>query len=417
MPFHNALPIKRTSLFVFPLLSTLFCFSMFYRVTNAVIALDLIRDFNLDAERLGMLGSAFFYAFALFQIPIGILLDRIEPRRVISFFTLVGAAGAFVFASAGSYLTAFVGRVLLGIGMASVLMGSFKVFVMIYSPQRFAILSGTILAIGTLGTILATSPLAYLNATIGWRLTLFSCGVITIALAVLIFWVLPEENPGKRAGVLFATFPGQKTGIIQSARLILGTLAFWQVSFLGFCRYGTFVALQGVWFGPYLMSIKGYAPVAAGNILTMLSVGMAIGSPISGYLAGRVFRTTKSVLMLGMTCYGLTLFPLMGIWKIESATAFSALFFCLGFFNGFGMLGYTHIKELFPLSMSGTATTGINFFIMWGGAFFIQIIGVIISLYTGTHQAYPAGSYHLAFFVCVIAMFASLIFYVFSKSK
>lgn len=93
MPFHNALPIKRTSLFVFPLLSTLFCFSMFYRITNAVIAPDLVRDFNLDAEKLGMLGSAFFYAFALFQIPIGILLDRIEARWVISFFTLVGARG------------------------------------------------------------------------------------------------------------------------------------------------------------------------------------------------------------------------------------------------------------------------------------------------------------------------------------
>lgn len=301
--------------------------------------------------------------------------------------------------------------------MASVLMGSLKIFVMIYPPQRFAILSGITLAIGTLGSILATSPLAYLNATIGWRLTLFSCGVVTVALAVLIFWVLQEENQGKRAGVLSATSPEQKTGAIQSARMILGTLAFWQISALGFFRYGTFAALQGVWFGPYLMNIKGYTPVAAGNILMMLSVGMVIGAPIAGYLAGRVFRTTKSVLMFGMICYALSLLPLTGIWKIESAVSFSALFMCLGFFNSFGMLGYTHIKELFPLSMSGTATTGINFFGMWGGAFFMQIIGVIISLYTGTHQAYPAGSYHLAFIVCFIGMLASLIFYAFSKSE
>jgi MFS family permease len=336
---------------------------------------------------------------------------------VISFFTLVGAAGAFVFASAGSYPTAFVGRVLLGIGMASALVGSFKVFVMIYSPRRFATLSGTIIAIGTLGTILAASPLAYLNVTIGWRLTLFSCGVITVVLAVLIFWVLQEENIGKHTGVLSATFPEPKTGVIQSARLILRTLSFWQISALSFFRYGTFVSLQGVWFGPYLISIKGYAPVAAGNILTMLSLGMVIGSPIAGYLADRVFRTTKSVLMLGTICYALSLIPLMGIWKIESAAAFSALFLCMGFFNSFGMLAYAHIKELFPLSMSGTATTGVNFFLMGGGAVYMQIIGVIISLYTGTHQADPAWSYHLAFFVCFIGIFASLIFYAFSKSK
>jgi MFS family permease len=409
--------MKRTSLLVFPLLSALFCFSMFYRVTNAVIALDLVRDFNLDAERLGMLGSAFFYAFALFQIPIGILLDRTEPRRVIFFFTLVGAAGAFVFACAGSYFTAFIGRVLLGVGMASVLMGSFKVFIMMHPPQRFAILSGTISAIGTLGAILATSPLAYLNATIGWRLTLFSCGVITAVLAVLIFWVLQEENYEKRDGIPSAVLPEQKKGVIQSAGIIVRTLAFWQLSALSFCRYGTFVALQGVWFGPYLMSIKGYAPVAAGNILTMLSVGQVIGAPIAGYLASRVFRTSKPVLMFGTIFYALSLFPLMGIWKIESAAAFSALFFCLGFFNGFGMLAYTHIKELFPISMSGTAITGVNFFLMGGGAFFMQIIGVIISLYAGTPQAGSAGSYRLVFFVCMIGMFTSIIFYAFSKSK
>jgi MFS family permease len=417
MPSHSAMSKKHTSLFIFPLLSTLCCFSMFYRVTNAVIAPDLVRDFNLDAERLGMLGSAFFYAFALFQIPIGILLDRIGPRRVMAFCALVGAAGAFVFASAGSYLTAFIGRVLLGIGMASAFVGSFKVFVMLYSPRRFSTLSGTLSAIATLGAIFAASPLAYLNAIIGWRLTLFSCGVVTCALAVLIFWVLQETDQEKYAGVLSATSPEQKTGVIQSARLIFGTLTFWQISSLAFFRYGTFVALQGVWLGPYLMGIKGFTPITAGNILVMLSVGTAIGSPLAGYLADRVFSTTKSVLLLGIICYALSLFPLTGIWKIESSLAFSALFICLGFFNGFGMLGYTHIKELFPHSMSGTATTGVNFFLMGGGAVFMQIIGVIISLSTGTHQANPAGSYHLAFFVCFIGMTTSLIFYSFAKSK
>jgi MFS family permease len=161
------MPTKRTSLFIFPLLSTLFCFSMFYRLTNAVIAPDLIREFHLNAERLGMLSSAFFYTFALFQIPMGVLLDRIGPRKVITLFTLVGAAGAFVFACAGGFYMALAGRALLGIGMASALMGSFKVFVNRYPPRRFSTLSGAILSIGTLGPILATSPLVYLNSING----------------------------------------------------------------------------------------------------------------------------------------------------------------------------------------------------------------------------------------------------------
>src|SRR5208337_5226230 len=182
------MPKKRTSLFIFPLLSALFCFSMFYRLTNAVLAPDLIRAFNLNAERLGMLGSAFFYTFALFQIPMGVLLDRVGPRKVITLFTLVGAAGAFVFACAGNFYAALAGRALLGIGMATALMGSFKVFVNRYPPRRFATLSGAILSIGTLGPILATSPLVFLNSTIGWRLTFFYCGILTVGLALSLFW-------------------------------------------------------------------------------------------------------------------------------------------------------------------------------------------------------------------------------------
>jgi MFS family permease len=409
------MPRKRTSLLIFSLLSTLFCFSMFYRLTNAVIAPDLIREFHLNAERLGMLGSAFFYTFALFQIPMGVLLDRIGPRKVISFFALVGAAGAFIFACAGGFYVALVGRALLGIGMASALMGSFKVFVNRYPPRRFATLSGAIISIGTLGPILATSPLVYLNSTIGWRLTFVYCGIITVALAFLLFWALREKDHEGKTETLVAPTAAQHTGLIKSIKLVFGTLSFWQIGSLAFFRYGTFVALQGVWLGPYLMDIKGFTPLTAGNILMTLSVGGAIGAPIAGYLAERIFGSTKSVILLGMSVYVLFLVPLTGVLGVGSADAYAALFILQGFFSSFGVLTYTHIKELFPLSMSGTVIAGVNFFVMAGGAVFMQLIGIIISSYSGTHPIYEAGAYHLAFFICILGIIASLIFYSFSK--
>ena len=280
------MPKKHASFFIFPLLSILFCFSMFYRLTNAVLAPDLIRAFHLNAERLGMLGSAFFYTFALFQIPMGVLLDRIGPRKVITVFTLVGAAGAFFFAFAGNFYVALVGRALLGIGMATALMGSFKVFVNRYPARRFATLSGAILATGTLGPILATSPLVYLNSLIGWRLTFFYCGVLTLCLALSLFWVLQEDDHEAGAEIpISVTPPVGKTGVIKSIKLVFGTLAFWQIGTLAFARYGTTVALQGVWLGPYLMDIKGFTPLTTGNVLMMMSLGGAIGAVVTGYLA------------------------------------------------------------------------------------------------------------------------------------
>jgi MFS family permease len=404
------------SLLIFPILAALFTFSMFYRVTNAVIAPNLAREFNLDAQGLGLLGSAFFYTFAVFQIPMGVLLDRIGPRKIISFFSLVGATGALVFACAGGLYMALLGRALLGIGMASALMGSLKVFATEHSPQRFSTLSGAIMSIGTLGSLLATSPLVYLNSIIGWRLTFIYCGLITALLAVMSFFVLRETDAGKQS-MPQPSSQEQMMGVLKSIHMVVRHLSFWQIGCVAFFRYGTFVALQGVWLGPYLMVIKRFTPLMTGNILMALSLGMIIGSPVAGYLVDRVFRRTKAVLLLALSCYALCLLPLTGILQIKSALTYSVLFMFLGFFSGFGMLAYTHIKELFPLNMSGTVIAGVNFFVMAGGAFFMQIIGIIISLYTGTSKVYPSGAYHLAFLTCLIGMIGSLVFYGFSKSK
>jgi MFS family permease len=400
-----------------PIFTILLCFSAFYRVTNAVIAPDLVREFNLDAERLGILGSAFFYAFAIFQIPTGILLDWVGPRKVIFFFALLGAIGAFIFASASSFYTALAGRALLGIGMAPTLLGALKVLVTTYPPKKFSTLSGIIISFGTLGSILATSPLAYLNSIIGWRLTLIYAGIITAALAFLIFWVLKDDSHEAHRDALPNVSREQDAGVMKTLQLLLCNLSFWQIGSIAFFRYGTFVALQGVWLGPYLMNIKNFTPLTTGNILMMLSLGVIAGSPVAGYLAARVFRAAKPVIMIGLICYILCLVPLTGIWNIETAFAYSVTFMLMGFFSSFGMLAYAHIKELFPLSMSGTAIAGVNFFVIAGGAVFMQIIGIIISLYADTNQTYQPGAYHLAFFVCLMGMIGSLIFYAFSKGK
>src|SRR4030043_608310 len=174
---------------IFLILSALYLLSMFYRVSNAVIAPNLIRDLSLDAATLGILGGAFFYSFALLQIPMGPMLDRMGPRIVITSFSMIGALGAFVFAFGNSFLVALLGRILIGVGMASVLMGSMKVFVTKFPPKEFVTLIGIMQAIGSLGNIFAASPLSFLSSTIGWRLTFIIAGVVTALLAFLTFLI------------------------------------------------------------------------------------------------------------------------------------------------------------------------------------------------------------------------------------
>jgi MFS family permease len=402
--------------FIFSILSALFTLSMFYRVSSAVIAPNLMHDLGLDAETLGILGGAFFYSFALFQIPMGPMLDRIGPRIVITSFSMIGALGAFVFAFGNSFLVALLGRILIGVGMASVLMGSMKIFVIKFPPKKFVTLIGLMQAIGALGNIFAASPLAFLTSTIGWRMTFVIAGVVTALLAFLTFWVLGGERKNIEG---FASSPSSqpKIRILQSFRLILGSLTFWQIGAIAFFRYGTFVGLQGLWLGPYLIDIKRYSPVQTGNLIIFLAFGIIVGGPIAGWLSDRTFHSRKGAALGGLSLYCLSLLPLIGVVKLQSPFWFGLLFFFIGFFCSFGMVVYAHAKELFPIAISGTVMAGVNFFTMGGPALFMPALGGVIKSFPRTGSSYPAEAYHLSFLICFLGMTASLIFYAFSKKE
>lgn len=412
----NRTPQPSRLLLIFSILSSLFLLSQFYRVSNAVIAPNLIQDLGLNAEMLGFLGGAFFYAFTLLQIPMGPMLDRIGPRMIMSLSCLIGALGAFLFSFGNSFHAVLIGRILIGAGMAPMLMGAFKTFTLRYPPEQFATLVGIISAVGTIGNIVAASPLAFFTSTIGWRKTFFITGVIAIVLGFLIFWVLREERSGKEKPSVSPLIKPDM-GILQSIRLIIGSLAFWQFGAVAFFRYGTFVSLQGLWLGPYLIYIKGFSPVQAGNLLILLAIGIIVGSPLGGRLSDRYIQSRKSVALIGLSLYCMSLLPLAGLWRIDHPFLFGLIFFFIGFFHGFGMLIYAHAKDLFPIAISGTVMTYINFFTMAGAAIFMPILGKVIESFPRTGAAYPAEAYHLAFLICFLGMTASVIFYAFSKKK
>jgi len=406
----------RNLFFIFALLSALYLLSQFYRVSNAVIAPDLIKDLNLNAETLGILGGSFFYPFALLQIPMGPMLDRIGPRKVISYSVLLGALGAFLFGIGGSFATVLIGRVLIGVGMASVLMGAMKVFVLRFSPRMFATLVGTIVAVGTLGNILAASPLAYFSSRIGWRFTFIIVSGVTALLAFLSLWVLGGEG-GSEKKFLPEPSAKQEIGPLQQMGMILGTLSFWQIGFLGLFRFGTFIGLQGLWLGPYLIQIKGYSPVQAGNMLILVAIGSIIGGPIAGRLSDQVFHSRKWVTLVGLSLYCLSLFPLAGILKVQSPMWLCIVFFVIGLFTNFGLLLFSHAKELFPVSISGTVTSFVNFFTMTGAAIFMPLLGKVIESFPRRGDSYPAEAYDFAFLICFAGMAASLMFYAFSQKE
>jgi len=399
---------------IFFISSSLFFLSQFYRVSNAVIAPQLLNDFSIDTTGLGLISASFFYAFALTQIPIGLLLDKIGPRSMMTALSAIGIFGAIIFSWAESMTLGVTGRILLGVGMACNLMGTYKLLTLWFSPRAFATLAGIVVALGTAGNMLATTPLVILVNQFGWRSSFQLIAVINFLLTLMFFIVVKDRPRESMPGSVEANMNIQHA--LGNIRILLKQIDFWIISFSTFARYGIFAAFQALWAGPYLMEVRGYSALTTGNLILLLNVGMILGAPCWGTLSDRLFNTRKWIIIAGTIAIVLTIVILALIPPGTPLAGVSMLFFGFGFFNATGLLMYPHIKELMPSEMSGAAMTGINFFTMIGPAVFLQGLGILMQ------TLYPEASlgpeaFNAAFTVCIISLLLVLVLYFFTRER
>jgi sugar phosphate permease len=397
---------------VFGACTPLFVCSQFFRVANAIVAPQLQAELGLDSEALGGLSAAFFYAFAAMQIPLALVLDRIGARAVMAALTLTGAAGAVVFGTAHGHGAALAGEVLLGVGMAANLVGSMKLVAQWFSPREFATVAGAFGALGTLGNILATTPLALLVEAVGWRgsFLAFSAVAAALALAFLALAREPARAPAAAGGAAPAGAP-----LASSVRRLLSTREYWLISFAAFCRYGAFVSVQALWAGPYLVEIAGLSPVRAANLILVLNLSFVVGAPLGGWLSDRVLGSRKQPVLVALAGTALALVALALAGTSRPAWALALVLAALGVTSSFGQVVWAHIKGLMPAPMAGMAMTGMNFFNMLGAAAFLHGSGWVLERWAGPGGARGADGYRAAFLASASLVAVALSLYAFTR--
>jgi sugar phosphate permease len=389
-------------------LSILFGLSMFYRSAIAVLTTDLMRDVPMDMGVLGLVSAAFFYTYALFQIPSGMLLDRFSPVKVMAAFFLTALAGVVLFAIADSAAAMVVGRLLTGTGMACGFIGALKILSLQFSADRFATLSGVVVSVGNMGIVVATTPLVLWAQGLGWRTTFLLVGLFHLAVTLTFVFAFRDGRGSGRdvPAVTSADWRVQLGGL----RLALRDRQVWLISWSAFIRYGVLAAVQGLWAGPYLMDVMDYSPVTAGNLLFLLTLGVVIGNPVSGFLSDRVFRRRKGIMIVALTGYALTLAALAFVPVGAPLWLMALLFAAFGLSAGTGSLPYAHLKELTPPDRSATALTVLNFSAVVGAGVFMQGLGLLMTtLYPLSMVSHE--SYRVMFLVCAGAMAAGVVLY------
>jgi MFS family permease len=401
---------------IFILCSLHLFISQLYRTTNAVLAPWLIKDLDLDTEGLGLLSAGFFYAFALTQIPIGIFLDKVGAKRLMIALSFVGMAGAIMFSLAQGLGMGLAGRLLLGVGMACNLMGPLKLLMEWFPPRIFATLSGLLYAIGTLGNIVAATPLVLLVEQFGWRLSFQAVIAVHLLLTLMLFWVVQDRPAEKAVNPPSSAESLKPASLFGNLGILMRSKDYWIISAGTFVRYGTHAALQTLWAGPLLMEAMGFLPVQAGNILLMMNIGLILGGPLWGAVSDRIFETPKWVIGGGLLMLALITSILRALPLGTSALAAGATFLAFGLASASGMHVYAHIKALVPKDMAGAAMSGTNFFTMMGPAMFLQGLGIAMQgLYPEASRGPEAFS--TALLICVVCQAAIGVLYLFTRSK
>jgi predicted MFS family arabinose efflux permease len=370
---------------------------------NAVIAPDLVRDVGVDPASLGLLTSAYFLAFAAFQLPLGVLLDRYGARRVEAALLLFAAAGAFIFARAETLTGLMLGRALIGLGVSACLMAAFKAFTIWFPPERLPLANGIQMISGGIGALAATTPVELSLQLTDWRGVFLILSGVTVLAAICVFVFVPEKE-GTQSG---ETLREQLGGI----RRVFTSRTFWTIAPWAVTAQAAYLSISGLWSGPWLRDMANYDRMAVANTLMGVSLAMIAGYFAFGALAERLAR--RNIQPMTVAVAGMLIFIFVQCMLVLQWTALTLpLWVLFGFFGTACILPYAVLSQSFPRNLSGRANTGLNL-LVFVAAFAAQwVIGLIIDLWPQTASGgYNATGYSTGFGLIMMLQLAAAIWY------
>ena len=334
--------------------------SFFHRMAPASIADQVTGAFGIPRAVLGTLAATYFYVYTLLQIPVGVAADTLGPRRLLTYGSLVAAAGSLTFAFAPAWEVAAVGRTLVGVGVSVAFIAALKVNAVWFPPNRFASMNGATMFAGNLGAVLSGAPLAWVVTQASWRTVFATLGVISAGIGLASWWVVrdrPEDS-----GFLPVNPRSFDSGVAhawtEALREVVANPATWPGFFVNAGVSGSFFAFAGLWAIPYLVEMHGMSHVLAAQHASLLLLGVAVGSVLVGLVSDRIGNRAR-VMRVYTALFALSWIPwLAGVrWPIAGTLAWFG-------FMGLVIPGFTLTwavaKEVNRPQFSGMATSVVN---------------------------------------------------------
>jgi predicted MFS family arabinose efflux permease len=360
------------------------------RQINAVLAQPMMTEFGLTNAQLGSLSSAYFMSFALMQLPLGLWLDRFGSRRTHSLLLLIAVAGCVLHACASGYAQLWLGRALIGAGVSGALMAALRAFRHLYPANKQQPLAAWMLAFGSMGALSTTLPVQLALPLFGWRGVFWIAAACLLMSAIAIFTLLPKNE---------ATSNAEK---FSAYREIFAEPYLWRFGALSIVVHGSFVSLQSLWMGPWLVKVVGLTPTQSAQTLfaytAVLMIGFLLLAKISARISdAKVLKTVCVSSALAISCLLLIALLPGKVWWLWFGFAISGLCFTMI---------QTHVAMQFSDEQSGRALSAYNLLIFVGAFLSQWLFGVLVDLLKSMYQEPEA--FRGAMLISVAIQFAAL---------
>lgn len=365
-------------------LAAVFYFSDYMaRVAPGVMHRSLQADFGINEAGFGILTASFYIPYIIMQIPVGLTVDRLSIRGILTVMSLITALGCCVFGLADSLLIAAVGRMLIGFSAAFAFVSALRLATSWFPPVMLGLLSGLTQALGMLGAAAGEAPVSFLVTQVGWRHSMLIIAFLFIALAGLLYKFV-QDKPGVHRHEIK---PSATLSIFKSLKIVLSHRQTWiNALYAGFLFGPTAVIGEAI--GPaYLQYGRGLSAHAAAFATGLIFIGWGISGPLSGWISDKMGR--RKPIMIFSALSGIVLTTVYVFTPNMSETTAYLIFFLFGLTNTGVAIAYAVSTEIQEGKVLGTAIAFTNMASIFVGAFMQPLVGRLVDVAAG------ARSYHV----------------------
>ncbi len=377
--------------------SFFYAYQYILRVLPNIVMNDIMTSFNIDAATFGQFSGVYYIGYSLMHIPIGILLDRVGPKKMMPIFILLTVIGILPLVSSKFWIYPIVGRFLTGIGSSAAILGLFKIIRMSFKEERFTSMLGISVTIGLIGAIYGGGPVYQMYSKFGFLYVVQLLMIIGVVLAAVSYFVIQngnDSNPAVRVSNAGSSNAGTSNSeisngehsnagnstffkeIFQDIYAVFSNGKVMTICLLAGLMVGPLEGFADVWGSEFLKQVYGLDDTVAASLPSLIFVGMCFGSPFLSMLAE---RTQKYFVIILLSAVLMALGFIAMLSKSLNVTSLSVIFVIMGILCAYQILAIYKASTYVPERISGLTTAVANMIIMLFGYLFHTCIGKIVN--------------------------------------